>query len=855
VTATTRDRPPPPGTATRDAAGAVATAASDASGRRHFRPLTTTATNDAIATLALIALTMAGVFSMNRLFMGRSFVGPVLAVAVGCHVVAWFCRRRGWPPIVATLVGVVALVFLVSWAVLPSSTTFGLPLLDTLHTAARSIHQASMDFHQVTAPAPVTQGFVLISACGVGILAILADWAAFRMRATLEATVPSFALFIFCAAIGSRGSRTSSVIVEVSALLAFVVIHQAMVDQESSAWFANRTEGALRSAVSGGAVIGLASLIVALNLGFRLPGATQQGLVSWRAADGSGNGTRSAQSPLVDLQGRLQDPSPTPVFTVTSNQPEYWRQTALDSFNGTEWNALSTYHSVGRQLGQGTTPTVGGQQVVQDFAVATLDSPWLPAAYRPVAVKGIKGITYDPQSGSLLSNNNTLNGVKYQVTSVVSVGTDEVARLESAPPAAPASVAQYLQLPTIDPQVVKLAQKIVQGQTTEYDKALAIENYLRSSIFTYSLTYNYQQPDALYHFLFVARTGYCQQFAGSYAVLARIVGIPTRLAVGWTWGTETSPGVYAVTNQQAHTWPEVYFTGVGWVPFEPTPGRGVPGAQNYTGVPAAEVGQSATNPGTTVTTAPGQVPAGAGHRAIPATTVPKPATLNIHRHHTNWFLQALIWLGGLLAGLALLLGLGIAFRWLQGMAKRDRVVNQAADLESEGTTHPSQDRFARFRKDWSGEGRTALQTVARRLKAIVSLGWLAPILPWRARPAPLAAEVVVRAELLLSWSEVLDLLAWSGVRRRASETYRELAHRAAIELRDPLGHEPEAVHALLQLADAATKAEFGLGSMSPTEAEAAISDLAVVKRALLASATNVQRLRLAVDPRFTVKTR
>ncbi len=309
-----RDRPPPGIASDRPSADPAAVTSAGAALRPRgatARPRTApdrpTATNDAIATVALTVLTMAGVFSMDRLFVGRSFVGPVLAVGVGTHAVAWCCRRRGWPPIVATLVGVVALIFLVSWAVLPSSTTFGLPLLHTLHAASRSIHQATVEFHQVTAPAPVSQGFVLISACGVGVLAFLADWAAFRMRATLEATVPSFALFIFCAAIGGRSGRTASVLIEVSALLAFVVIHQATVDQESSAWFANRTEGALRSAVSGGAVIGLASLIVALNLGFRLPGATQQGLVSWRSADGAGNGTRSAQSPLVDLRGRLMN--------------------------------------------------------------------------------------------------------------------------------------------------------------------------------------------------------------------------------------------------------------------------------------------------------------------------------------------------------------------------------------------------------------------------------------------------------------------------------------------------------------------------------------------------------------------
>ena len=823
--------------------------------RRLVPVLSATAANDAIATVALTSLTVAAMFSLTRLFAGRSFVGPVLIVGLGAHGVAWLCRRLGWPPLVATLVSLGTLILLLSWTVLPASTTYGLPLLGTVRAAGHAFHQATLDFHRVTAPAPVTQGFVLIAACGVGVLAVLADWAAFRIRATLEATIPSFALFIFCAAIGSRSGRTASVVVEVAALIAFVIIHQATVDQETSAWFANRTDGALGSAVSAGAVIGLAAMIVALNLGFRLPGATRKGVIAWRASDASGSGTRSTQSPLVDLRGRLMNPDPTPVFTVTASQPEYWRQTALDTFNGTDWNALSTYRSVGGPLDEGSTPTVGGQRVEQDFIVSNLNSPWLPAAYRPVSVNGIKGITYDPQSGSLISDNNTLSGVTYHVSSVVSAGDSEVARLQAAPPPARALVDHYLQLPPLSAAVTDRAHQIVAGQTTEYDKALAIQNYLRDPArFTYSLAYDYRGADPLDHFLFVAHQGYCQQFAGSFAVLARAVGLPTRLAVGWTWGDEVSPGVYKVSDQLAHTWPEVYFTGVGWVPFEPTPGRGIPGAQNYTTVAPAEAGATTPAAGTTGTTVPTAATAAPSRRATTTSLDPGNAATP-HKHRANPWIRVLLWLGGALAAIALVFGFVVALRWLHGVANRDRLVNQAAELESEAGDTPH-DRFARFRRDWSAQGLTAAGTLARRLKAIVLLGWLLPILPGRrSRSAPLRPEVVTRAELLLTWSELLDLLAWWGVRRVPSETYRELAHRAAIELRSPLSLEPTAVHALLQLADAATKAEFGIGSMSQAEAEAGARDLAVVKRALVRSATGVQRLRLVVDPRLSVKVR
>ncbi len=820
--------------------------------RWHFEVPSATAGHDAIATVALAALTLAGVFSLTRVFSSRSFVGPILAVALGAHAVAWFCRRQGWPSAVASMVTLASLVLLVSWTVLPGSTTFGLPLLGTFHAASHAIHQATTDFHRVTTPAPVTQGFVLIAASGVGILAVLADWAAFRMRATMEATVPSFALFIFCASFGGPASRTEAIVVEVAALIAFVVIHQATVDQETSAWFANRTQGALRSALSAGAVIGLAALIIALNLGFRLPGATSKATISWRASDARGNGTRSTESPLVRLHSRLEHPSPVPIFTVTASQPEYWRLTALDTFNGTDWNALSTYNSAGSHLNGGATPTVGGQQVEQDFVIASLDQPWLPAAYRPVGISGIKGVTYDAQSGSLISDANSLSSVSYHVTSLVSSGPDEVARLKAAPAPNDAELAHFVQLPTFSDRVNALAHQLTAGQATEYDKALAIQNYLRG--FTYDLTYDYSGPSPLDHFLFDAKRGFCQQFATSFAVLARLAGLPTRLAVGWTPGDELSPGVYQVSDVQWHTWPEVYFSGIGWVPFEPTPSRGIPGAQNYTGVAPAQASAILTPGGATATTVPSGATPVTRPRGETDTTIGKAHPTTTGRHHRAWWLQDLIWIGIALCVVALLAGINLAVRWLNGVATKDRLVNQAAELEAEGRD-VAVDRFARFRKAWAAEGRSRMGTLASRLKAVVLLGWLLPILPGRRRPGPVGPEVVTRAEVLLTWSELLDLLAWWGVRRLPSETYRELGHRAAIELRGPLSLEPTAVHAMLQLADAATKAEFGFGSMTPAEAEATAADLAVVKRALLGAATSAQRLRRAVDPRMATKLR
>jgi len=808
----------------------------------------------AIATVALTTLTLAGVFSLTRLFATNSYVGPVLGVALGAHAVSWIGRWLRWPPAVAALVAVATVGLLTSWLVLGGSTVYGLPLLGTVHAASHAFHQASVDFHSVNAPAPVSQGFLLVTVTVVGLLSVLADWAAFRMRATLEATVPSFTLFVFCAALGSHRSRTMAIVVEVAALLAFVVIHQSTIDQESSAWFANRTRGALQSVAAAGSLIGLAAVIVALNLGFRLPQANAKALVAWRSSDRGGSGTRNTLSPQVDLRGRLLNNTTDPVFTVHSSVPSYWRLTSLDSFDGTNWSALGNYRAIGRRLPATSTATTSGQRVEQDFAIANLTEPWLPAAFEPNSLDGLKGVTYDPQSGSLISEKDTTSGLTYHVSSLINTGELRPATLASAPPPpTDGTMARYLQLPALPRDVIGLARSIIAGKTTEYDKAVALQDYLRDPArFTYDLGYEYQGPDPLSHFLFVAHQGYCQQFAGSFAVLARLAGLPTRLAYGFSYGNQSSPGVYQVLDNQAHTWPEVYFTGVGWVSFEPTPGRGIPGAQAYTGVAPAE----AATPGAPAATTPTTAASG------PTATRPTPTSVDrstgvaasAKHHHRSALWPVLLWLAGLAGVLLVLLGGIWLIRWVRRLVRREAAVGQAADLDStvraSGRASPW-DRFSRFRHAWAAEGLTPSQAFVSRLRTLLLLDWLLPLMPWRSPPAPPGPGVIARAEMLLTWTEANDLLAWWGVRRYPSETYLELARRAAVELRGPLGTEPGSARALIGLAAAGSRGEFDSTTLSTDEVEEAARQLATVRRALLGSASPGQKLRLAVDPRLT----
>jgi hypothetical protein len=139
---------------------------------------------------------------------------------------------------------------------------------------------------------------------------------------------------------------------------------------------------------------------------------------------------------------------------------------------------------------------------------------------------------------------------------------------------------EYLQLPSSLPRAVRsLAEQVTDNHLTPYAKAVAVEQYL-SQTYPYSLekpTIPSRSEDFVSHFLFVDQTGYCDQFSTAMVVMLRSVGVPARWVKGFAPGTagakdEDGLNEVVVRNQDAHSWVEVYFPSMGWVPFEPTPG-------------------------------------------------------------------------------------------------------------------------------------------------------------------------------------------------------------------------------------------------------------------------------------------
>jgi transglutaminase-like putative cysteine protease len=246
----------------------------------------------------------------------------------------------------------------------------------------------------------------------------------------------------------------------------------------------------------------------------------------------------------------------------------------------------------------------------QTITVQALARIWLPAAFEPIAIDaGDSKVDYDKDSSTLIvdKQSDTSDGMSYTVTSRVPTWTDD--QLRTASDHVPKDVAKrYLELPDdFSPRIVDEAQRLTQGAKGPYDKAMAMEDYLKT--FTYSLQVQRgHSTDVLEDFLFVNKRGYCEQFAGAFAAMARAVHIPSRVVVGFTKGIQdpNERTLFRVNGEHAHAWVELWLDKFGWVTFDPTPGRAPPEAQNWLGVDEAQ--DTTGGDGSVATTVPGSVP-------------------------------------------------------------------------------------------------------------------------------------------------------------------------------------------------------------------------------------------------------
>jgi protein-glutamine gamma-glutamyltransferase len=297
---------------------------------------------------------------------------------------------------------------------------------------------------------------------------------------------------------------------------------------------------------------------------------------------------------------------------VESDGPYYWRAAVLDEFDGLSWVQSDSPGIAPLQLptrAQGHLGTRLNPDWVHDltFTIDRLRSDLVVAAGTPLAPPRLDGLTVMERGMLLPSGAELEEGDSYEVRSYIPDPTQ--AQMRHAPTRYPADLAREteISLPggrsaavplwgsaagrTADPAlagsayggVYELARRITADKATAYGAVKAIETYLGDH-YTYSEFAPIERL-ALRDFILTTHRGYCQHFSGAMALMLRMLGIPARVAAGFSPGQAESGGDYVVTDFDSHSWVEVYFNRIGWVSFDPTP-PGAPARSRTSGLGA-----------------------------------------------------------------------------------------------------------------------------------------------------------------------------------------------------------------------------------------------------------------------------
>ena len=550
--------------------------------------------SEARARLGLTALAFATLLSFNQLFGAQEFSGPALLAMIAATGVALGCRRLGlWPSTTILVSGLVLVVYL-CLIFQAAETFYGVPTVSAIKglgaAVSRSFEHSQVDF----APVPLRPGYAILTVAAMWMLVTLGEVATFRWRRPLIASLPSVALFAFLMIVGTQEAANINVVLFLGALFTYWSLESTHRLRSWGRWVpvrkGNKAEGP-PSVTSGLARrMGISCVAAALALPAFVP-VLEDGLLSWRTdtggaggafgdGNGSGSGTSSGRvDPLVSLVPELIQRTEKELFRVRSDEPAYWRLLTLSNFDGTKWtdgNEEKTSIPTSGSVPLALAPPTPGRTITQEFRITGLEGGELPMAGFPLSVQVQQpetaqgSLLVDPVTADVESIGQLEEDFSYSVQGIVPDATFK--DLKRTQLGGVPTNSQYLEVPELSPAVQALAAEWTRGAKTPLEKLAAIQDRLRG--FEYSLELD--QPtttDYLEEFLLTTRVGYCQQFATAFALLARHLGMPTRVAVGFLPGVTdpAQPDTYVVSGNETHAWPEVLFEGYGWVRFEPTP--------------------------------------------------------------------------------------------------------------------------------------------------------------------------------------------------------------------------------------------------------------------------------------------
>lgn len=516
----------------------------------------------------LLAAIAAALWGFTPLISGISWwlstVGLAAVVLLAAAIARTVTPRPWVPPLAAAGAALGALTFVFA---APTALVGVIPSPATLEAFGDLRLEGVRDIAEQATPADPTDGIRFLVGLGVVAIAVLADLVALSARSPALAGVPLLVLFVIPGVVNAEFVNPGIFLLTAGCWLAALLVHARPPSS--------------RVAVGAGAVALAGALVVPFALPSVTPPSNEQ--------TGTG-GIASGLNPIVTLGDDLRRGNPALALTYLTDDEsgQYLRMTVLDDFTGRSWEPTSIPEP-GNDVGAlgsipGLDAGVATATVTVDVTVANVLSRWLPVPYAARSIDGLDGQwSWEPDGLTVRTESDNAREQSYTV--VAEQATPSVEQLIASASLPVTGMERYLALPAeLPPSVAETAADVAGARLSPYEQALALQTFFRSGDFVYSEQapvddgYDGSGAEVLGEFL-EARSGYCVHFSSAMAAMARTLGIPARVVVGFTPGSSvlTEDGrQYRVTTHNLHAWPELFFAGIGWVRFEPTPGRGVP---------------------------------------------------------------------------------------------------------------------------------------------------------------------------------------------------------------------------------------------------------------------------------------
>ncbi|WP_295103067.1 DUF3488 and transglutaminase-like domain-containing protein [uncultured Microbacterium sp.] len=553
--------------------------------REHELPVGTVLPSVLAAAAGLVAM-----WPFTSVIEPGSWSFAVLAVIVVTALTGMTCRMlmRGRPAWARDLVTIAVQILVVMGTVIllvaGDTAVFGVvPTEATFYTFQALAAAAWEEIAFGSAPLAASPGLQAVMGLGFGVVAILLDQLVAQRGAILAS--------LLTAVVGSLPMIATLGGVNVVWFVLLGILILVLLRYTA----AQNPDSPRRTSVAVAAGVGVAALAATVIVAPVLP----------VSATLTGTGTGVTVDASLRLGDDLRQPNPVEVLTLatTADTAPYLRLTTLSSFDGRVWEP-------DRGDLQAQSEGFGPDEWADDIEttdqntsirVIRMSSSWLPVPYPATGVQGLSAAwRVSPENRTLASRNGDAVGNDYTVRSLeVSPTLEQIRALPAASPIVDPD-AEPVDLPDV---IGETAAEVTADATNDYDRLVALQSWFRSQ-FAYSLEtpvdegFDGTGADAVAEFLEV-RSGYCIHFAGAFALMAESLDMEVRIVVGYLPGalTETTRGdeaVYSVSSDQLHSWPEVLFPGVGWVPFEPTASLGVPTAFSAAATAGGGTGGAAT---------------------------------------------------------------------------------------------------------------------------------------------------------------------------------------------------------------------------------------------------------------------